>query len=1220
MLDRDWKSEALFEFLDQFHEDAASSVVRPLADYLGRFPGLEEEIAREYADLVAADEEASSTPEAGRDDHVVGPYRIVRTIARGGQGTVHLAQDTRIDRRVALKVFDSPFGGLSHDRLRRFRTEAQVVSKLQHPGICPIYDADVVDGAPYIAMHYLEGATLSDLLRQARQGEPNETLPLAPRDRSGMNALLQAFERLARALHAAHSAGIIHRDVKPGNVMITPDGDPVLLDFGLARDERAELTTRTMTGEIIGTPAYMSPEQVAEENVTLDRRTDVYSLGVAMYECLTLRQPFEGANYQALARAIRSDAVPDPRIANPTIDADVRTVLDTALDKDRSRRYATSLDVAEELRRVREGRPILARPAGPGLRVRRWARRNPLVALASGGTLAALAIALVTALTFLERLSTEVDAKERALGAYRGAYFRELAADVLPTRVPDAVRYAVEAARCAPGHKSGTVLLAALDQLHERKILPRQEGRIWTLDPGPDGTRLLTTCWGGTATVWDVESGAPLTRLVGHAENVSAARFDVSGRRIVSASDDGTARIWDAETGAELMRLEGHTDVVQSAEFDRSDTRIVTASWDGTARIWDAQTGEQQLTLSGHKGILLGACFSDDGRRVATFSGLPMGRVDPETEAPIQFDAMRADRTARVWDAQSGAELFRLVGHDDSLDGLVISPDGNRVATLSRDGTARIWNLSEVGEGERSATHVLRLDGASQAMTRSSDGGRIAIVHTQGGMVLDFESAEVLFDVPSHSGRTVVNVAFDPTGARLATAGLDGTIIIRSAIDGEVQASFQKDEKFATALVWASDGSWLASAYASGRCSLWHGQRPFLTDLIGHVGPVRSASFDHAGERVLTAGDDGSARIWSAHDGSLQLVMEGFPGDLNGAGDGKVSGLTHALFSPDGASILTSDKAGILRLWDAYDGSLQNEFVGHQRFLSELAFLPDGARAMSASWDGTARIWDLHSGESVVYRHGKVIGCAAVNPTSTLLATGGDGDFMVWELPLVGEAAWGQVVQHPRSTHPHGRGGFTSAVYDVAFSPDGGQLVATCQQGGVALLDLESGAVDFVQNNHTSPDEIAISLDAQRLAVAYRFGGDIWCWQLPDGRTAPEWNEPDGRFSKVDHIHSNQVTALRSSPAGGLLASGSKDGTAKLWSLATGTVTQTYTGHRGTVCSVEFSPDGSQLVTASEDGRARIWPTDLVETALRYRPDDWRVELPEVVEPDPASR
>ncbi len=370
--------------------DRDAGRVRPLAEYLKEFPADEDAVVQAYY----------ASRSAGEPESVgmIGRYRLLRELGRGGQGVVYMAEDTRLGRSVALKVLSRGFG-TTDATMARFRREAEITSRLDHPGICPVYDVGVASGVSYIAMKYIEGQTLHARLQPEPAGdfhvveasterrrvspppvgsEP-ESGSAGPETWAGICEALRLFEEAALALHAAHEAHVVHRDVKPGNIMIDGSGHPVILDFGLARDASGEMSTLTQSGDLMGTPAYMSPEQVAGSRIALDRRTDVYSLGVTLYETLTGGRPFDGASREALYQAILTKEPPDPRRRNRAISAELKVVLETALEKDRDRRYQTAQNLAEDLRRIREHRPILARPAGPVLRLRRWVRRNPVL-------------------------------------------------------------------------------------------------------------------------------------------------------------------------------------------------------------------------------------------------------------------------------------------------------------------------------------------------------------------------------------------------------------------------------------------------------------------------------------------------------------------------------------------------------------------------------------------------------------------------------------------------------------------------------------------------------------------------------------------------------------------------------------------------------------------------------------------------------------------------
>ncbi|MEZ6197894.1 MAG: tetratricopeptide repeat protein [Planctomycetota bacterium] len=340
----------------------------------------------------------------------IGRYRLIRELGEGGQGQVFLAEDRELHRQVAFKILGRAASASEMARLR-FRREAEIASRLNHPHICTIYEFGEVEGLPFMAMEYVEGESLSERIKRvaadpsaSRTGlrlgpsRDSDAARAASRSRSGGSLGVARFiETVARALHAAHEAGLVHRDIKSGNIMIDREGQPVILDFGLARGTDSDTHTLTRSGDILGTPAYMAPEQITQGGRHADHRSDVFALGVVLYECLTLRRPFDGHSLEALYQAIVGKEPLAPRRIDPSVPRDLEIVVQTALDKDRSRRYQSAFDLAEDLRRVREHEPILARPAGLVLRLRRWAQRKP--AIAALLVVMAIAIPTIAALT-----------------------------------------------------------------------------------------------------------------------------------------------------------------------------------------------------------------------------------------------------------------------------------------------------------------------------------------------------------------------------------------------------------------------------------------------------------------------------------------------------------------------------------------------------------------------------------------------------------------------------------------------------------------------------------------------------------------------------------------------------------------------------------------------------------------------------------------------------
>jgi formylglycine-generating enzyme required for sulfatase activity/tRNA A-37 threonylcarbamoyl transferase component Bud32 len=551
---------AVLGFLQRYLEDREAGRERTLEEYQALFPGHEPAIARKHAELLASVDasEAERGTKATATNGRIGRFRILEEIGRGGQGVVYLAEDPELHRRVALKVLS--FGlGLSPEAQRRFQREAETASRIEHPGICAVYEIGQADGLSFIAMQYVEGESLARKIADAKASRRtrlalSETTPSLgraqpsqPRSQpSEIVAVVRLIERVARALHTAHEAGIVHRDIKPANIRVTHQGEPVLLDFGLARDDRSEEPSLTQTSEILGTPAYMSPEQLQAGRKSIDRRTDVYSLAVTLYECLTLRRPFEAPTREGLYRSILDEEPTSVRTLNPRVPRDLAVILDTALQKNPDHRFLTALDFADELARVCERRPILTRRTGPLVRTWRWAQRNPYLASALGGLVLVLALGLAVTGYLLEEARIALSSFRVALGNFDGL--------ALIQKLDDAEAALKEVYPVGPDK------VAALESWLRDHWAPIESG--W-----PDVTAILARLKGGEVQGRDLFLRDTLSKLEkrlrefgeGPASAAVFAREDLAWSRIVARETiDAHADLWratrEAIAGSPLYR------------------------------------------------------------------------------------------------------------------------------------------------------------------------------------------------------------------------------------------------------------------------------------------------------------------------------------------------------------------------------------------------------------------------------------------------------------------------------------------------------------------------------------------------------------------------------------------------------------------------------------------------------------------------------------------
>jgi serine/threonine protein kinase len=375
------------------------------------------------AGLVDDANEAADRPDATHGEDTFGGFQLLRVLGQGGMGVVHLARQLSTGREVALKLIRPEFLGQERAR-KRFQREIEAVSQLDDPGICTVYEAGEVAGTPYVAMRYVKGCTLAQAPESlfSSDGTSNATGSQASNKKRTEN-MLTMFEKIARALHAAHESGFLHRDVKPGNIMIDEQGEPVMLDFGLARPEDDTGEGLTASADQLGTPAYMSPEQVQGKASSLDRRTDVYSLGVTMYECLARKHPFAAPTREVLYQNILAGQAATLGRAVPR---DVSVIVQTAMSLSPDHRYDSANAFADDLRRARLLEPIEARRPNSLERTMRWCQRQPLVA---GLIAALLAIASVSAWLAIDANNSRIAAEQQRIAANNSRIAAEQQAD-----------------------------------------------------------------------------------------------------------------------------------------------------------------------------------------------------------------------------------------------------------------------------------------------------------------------------------------------------------------------------------------------------------------------------------------------------------------------------------------------------------------------------------------------------------------------------------------------------------------------------------------------------------------------------------------------------------------------------------------------------------------------------------------------------------------------
>ena len=497
-----------------------------------------------------------------------GDYELIRELGRGGMGVVYEARQLSLHRVVALKMLLPTRLALPAE-LERFRLEAEAVAALDHPNILPLYEIGSCQGQPFFTMKLAEGGSLANAERGIRNAESSApaSSPRTSHHTSRLKHHVSLVSQIARAVHYAHQRGIQHRDLKPGNILLDAEGRPYVSDFGLAKflDRDSDLT---VSSSVLGSPAYMSPEQAAGDTKRLTTAADVYGLGAILFELLSGRPPFTAENVPALLLKI-VEQEPD---ASGIADADLRTLCLKSLNKDPLRRYSSAEALADELDRWQRGEPILARPVSGLERLGRWCRRRPAMAVLSASVLLLLLVVAVGSSVAVWRVAA---ARRAEQGEKHKAEAANSDLRIANVRLANSVRR-LELRRAEDLFRVGDSTGGAA---HLAAILRR--------DPSNHiaASRLVSALVHGK---WALPTAPPMR----HLQPVESVSFSADGRQVLSVSRENIARIWDAFTGQPIANLP-HRDRVLSARYSPHGARVVTASADGTARIWSSTNGPQ---------------------------------------------------------------------------------------------------------------------------------------------------------------------------------------------------------------------------------------------------------------------------------------------------------------------------------------------------------------------------------------------------------------------------------------------------------------------------------------------------------------------------------------------------------------------------------------------------------------------------------------------------
>ncbi len=1003
-------------------------------------------------------------------------------------------------------------------------------------------------------------------------GSPRLSVEASPFFRTVANLGVQSAE----ALEYAHQMGVIHRDIKPANLLVDGRGNLWITDFGLAQIQSDPRLT--LTGDILGTLRYMSPEQALAKRVIVDHRTDIYSLGVTLYELLTLEPAFNGQDRQEVLRQISFEEPRAPRRLHKSIPVELETIVLKAMAKNPEERYATSGEVADDLERYLKDEPIRAKRPTVLQRARKWVRRHQaLVTTAAALTIAFLALAVTGLAVSNVLISRQKKEKEEALAEARRNYDaaqeqRKRAEDAseehrrhlvrmlvahgvrlmdegdllasLPWFAEALVRDQKDPERVAM-HRAR--LAAVLQQAPRLRQVLFHDGLVTHAQFSPVGRFVATCSHDGTARVWDVANGKPVSPPLRHGGVVWGVAFSPDGGRLVTArrvAGTDPARIWEVRTGKELATL-AHGSGATYAEFSTDGSRVVTAGGN-FARVWNAATGEAITPPLTHRLQVWQASFSPDRRWVLTASG---AHTPPGTH----------EGEARVWDAATGEPVTPPFAQGDDVRWAWFSPDGRRVVTSNNFGEARVW---EVPAGKL----VTTLGGSHPAgyAVFSPDGGRIATGGQFGtARVWDAATGKAVTPVLKHAS-AVTCVAFSPDGLTVLTACLDGTVRLWDAGNGQPVAPPMYHGGAVMHAAFSPSGRRLVTASHDHSARIWdldgHSGLVFFQRIPG-VGSQIQAVFSPDGRQVLTWGETQPTRIWDLDTGK-QLVLKHNP-ELLRLG----SGVSHAAFSRDGRLLLTTHYDDTAQVWDATKGEPVARPFKHEGDVLHGSFSPDGRCVVTASEDRTARVWSVATGAPITrpLKHESLVRHAVFSPDGRWVLTAShDQTARIWD------AATGEPALTLKLAH---------AVYAASFSPDGQRVVTACGDGTAQVWDAVSGKPVGPPLRHGAVVTSG-SFSPNGRWVVTASGGDS---------TARVWDAATGQPVTPPLEHSFAVMGAVFSPDSRRVVTAARDSTARVWDAATGEPLTPPLKHSAWVRGASFSPDGRRVVTACVDRTVRVW-------------------------------
>ena len=1013
-------------------------------------------------------------------------YEIIRVLGEGGMGIVYLArQKVPVQRQVALKIVKP---GMDSARvITRFEAEQQALALLDHPNIAQVYDAGTTkEGHPYFSMEYVEGLSITEHCDKYRLS---------------MEERLQLFIQICEGVQHAHQKSIIHRDIKPSNILVYMEGDralPKIIDFGVAKALTSPLTEQTFftaQGQLLGTPEYMSPEQAEMIHNDIDTRSDVYSLGVVLYELLTGTPPFdrkalELAGFEEILKTIREKDPPRPSTRLLSLGVEARHVADTrktnpsllpkqvrgdldwivmkTLEKDRSRRYSTTSELAADIKRHLNNEPVQAGPPTMMYKFCKFIRRHRNAAIAASLIVLALVVGSIMATCGFLQARQE---RDRAIGAeskakrnlYRAHMFlaQQNWEDRLIGRLQE-------------------ILDAHCPRLGEQDL----RGWEWYYFKSLCDQNLLT--------------------FSGHKEAVRSVAWSPDGRYIASVGTDDTVWIWDWITKKEICALRGHNKNKHSVVWSPDGQRLASAGSDETVKIWDWTNRKVALTLMGHKGEVYSVTWSPDGQKIASGG---------------------KDSTVRIWNANTGQEALCLSceSRSQSILSLAWSPDSQWLAagrkSVSEDdnGTVILWDMTTL---QCRYFYDHQGNGEVYSVSWSPDSRLLVSTQAQGIInVWDRATGKKKFSLRDHNQK-VYSAMWSSDGKRLLSSGEDKTIKIWDLATKEVMVTLYGHRDQVYSAVWSPDLCYIASGSEDGTIKIWDttkAKEPVSERQFSNQ--VRSVSWSPDGRKIATANSN-TVEIWDVVSGQDVLNLQGH-----------TDAVRDVAWSPDGKRLATASNDKTIKVWNATGGPPTMTLRGHTGIVFSVSWRPDGKKLASRGFDNNLIVWDAETGDVIftlpVERERRAHQVTWSRNGWRLVSSGERGQVTIWDVST------GDIL------HALPREG--SEVLSVAWNPSGNKLAAGYKNGIVQLWKVSDEELVFSLRGHSGRVcSIAWSPDGERLVTASEDG------------TVKIRKSDTGEELLILLEQEAEVSSVAWNPDGKRLACGSSDSTVKIWDASLG--------------------------------------------------------------------